>query len=348
MAALGSAGNDDAEGTAPLVVFLHIPKTAGTTLGTLLRRHYGPAFRRIDTSGAHDPEVLRQRVETALSRPGLAATQGHITAGVLDLMPEGALVGTILRDPAERTLSQFHHLVTRVGRWQHDWLAPPSRDLTIAGCLGERSYIADNLQTRMLCGTTSPIEPLPADALDRAKQTLRDRFTFVGTTERFDEWLALLNLKLGWPTVAYEPARAAPERMRKGDVSPEDLRRIEEANALDQQLYEYGAQLLAQALEQAGPELLHELEILRIAQERLNGAGDSRSATASTRSFPAEARVELAVKEFQLLRAEAELKSLSREARKRERAERRVKQLKRELRRRTVKGRLARLKARIG
>ena len=348
MTPLGSAGHGNAERIAPLVVFLHIPKTARTTLGTLLRLHYGPGFRRIDTSGAHDPEVLRRRVELVLSRPGLAAAQGHFTAGVLDLLPERALLGTILRDPIERTLSQFHHLVTRVGRWQHDWLPPPSRDLTIAECIGERSYIGDNLQTRMLCGTVSPIEPLPADAVERAKQVLRDRFTFVGTTERFDEWLALLNLKLGWPTVGYECAPAAPERMCKGDISAADLRQIEEANALDLEVYEHAAQLLAHTIEQAGPELLDELEILHSAQRRLSGAGDSGPASTILRSLPAEARVEFAVKEFQLLRATAEVKSLAKEARKRARAERRMKELKRELRRRTVKGRLARLRARIG
>ena len=56
----------------------------------------------------------------------------------------------------------------------------------------------------MLCGIVSPWDELPADALQRAKENLA-AFDFVGTTERFDEFVALLNIALGWPTVASAP-----------------------------------------------------------------------------------------------------------------------------------------------
>lgn len=348
MTAIGPARNGQTERVAPLLAFVHIPKTAGTTLGTLLRRHYDPAFRRINTSGAHEPAELRRRVAETLDRPGLEAVQGHITAGVLHLLPADAVLVTILREPVERTLSQYHHLITRTGRWQHDWLAPPSPQLTIAECLGARGYIADNLQTRMLCGTLSPIEPLPADAFDRAKSLLRDRFDYVGTTERFDEFLVLLNLDLGWSTLAYESARVAPGRPRREDMSAEDLARIEAANALDLELYEFAASLLARSLEQAGPALEPERDVLRAAQRCLNGVGDARPSAVLLRSFPAEARVDLAVLECRLMRAEAELKRLRKRVNTLAAVARRFRTFKRERKRRSVKGRLDRIRARVG
>jgi hypothetical protein len=240
------------EPAEPLLVFIHIPKSAGTTLGTLLRRHYGEQFIRINTSGAWDAEELRGRVRSALAKPGVRVVQGHVPFGLRESFPADAQYATLLRDPVERTLSQYHHLVTRVGRWRHEHLPPPSPDLALADCFGARNYIADDLQTRMVCGIGSRIDPLPPDALEQAKRNLRERFTYVGTTERFDDFLALLNAGLGWPTVGYESARVRSEGLRKDDLPPEDLRLVEEANALDLELHEYGGELLEEALGRAG------------------------------------------------------------------------------------------------
>jgi hypothetical protein len=338
-----------AETAAPPLVFVHIPKTGGTTLKAVLRCHYGSGFTRINTSGAHDPDVLRERVRTAVARPGLRVAQGHITLGVRDLLPVGARYAVILRDPIERTLSEYHHLVTRVGRWRHDWLPAPSPGLTLAECLGEGSYIPGNLQTRMLCGMISIHEPLAPDALELAKGNLRDLFSYVGTTERFEEFLALLNVELRWPTLAYEAARVAPGRLRKGDLAAAQRRPVEEANVLDRELHEYAGELLALSLKQAGPELDAELDVLRRAQSRLREAGTRSFRPDRERgSLPVQARAELAVKEWQLLQAESEINALEKRARKLARAERRISELKRELRKRTVKSRLSSIKARIG
>src|SRR5438876_9976046 len=111
----------------PLLVFVHIPKTAGTTISTILHHHYGPRSRRINTSGAaHDAGRLQERVTAALAEPTVQVVQGHISFGVSELLPADARYATLLRDPVERTLSEFHHLVTRTGKWRHDWLGPPS------------------------------------------------------------------------------------------------------------------------------------------------------------------------------------------------------------------------------
>jgi hypothetical protein len=328
------------------VVFVHIPKTAGTTLGTILRRHYGAGFARINTSGADDPAVLRERARATAARPGLRAAQGHITLGVSDVFPEEARFGTILRDPVERTLSEYHHLVTRVGKWRHGWLPAPSPALTLEDGLGARKYIPDNLQTRMLCGLASIHDPLPADALEWAKDNLSSRFAYVGTTERFDEFLAVLNVELGWPTVAYEPVRVGSGRPRRGDLTAADARLVEEANTLDRELYEHAAGLFQRSLDSAGEELEAELEVLREAKQALRDGASTGGAV--LRVLPAEARVHVAVREWQLIRAEEEIHALAKQVQKLTRAKQRLQVLKKELRRRTLKGQLERLKAKVG
>ena len=126
------------------------------------------------------------------------------------MLPEATFV-TILREPVDRTLSQYDFLA-EAGRG--GGLIPPgldddSRTLSLEEAF-DRGYLPDDLQTRMLCGLVSPYDDLPADALERARTNLRDRFAYVGTTERFDELLAVLNRR----------ARLADDGARAGAREP--------------------------------------------------------------------------------------------------------------------------------
>ena len=212
------------ERAEPLLALVHVPKTAGTTLTRLMRYHYRGG--RFLTSGNIFSrfEQVEAKLREIQGKTHIAAVAGHFTVGLADQALPHARRMTILRDPVERTLSHYYSLVQpRVGRTRAagpaiipPWLPLPAPGLTLAETLGEHSYIPDNLQTRMLCGIVSPYDPLPPDALEQAKRNVRERFAFVGTTERFSEFLALLNLELCWPTVAYNSYKVHAMRPRKG------------------------------------------------------------------------------------------------------------------------------------
>jgi hypothetical protein len=301
----------------PLVALVHLPKTAGTTLTALMRYHYRRG--RFLTTGNVFSRF--EQVEAKLREIGglthIGAVAGHFTFGLSDRLPADTRYITILRDPVERTLSHFGFLVLpRAGRTRAagpaivpSWLPPPGPDLTLADCLADGGYIPDNLQTRMLCGLASPYDALPPDALETAKRNLRERFAFVGTTERFIESLALLNVQMGWPAVAQGRRRVHLIRPRKEDVAASDLRLIEERNGLDRELHTQATELLAEALDRASPEVDVEIEVLRRVEQRRPGAGTSRPVTIDG-SWPVEARVALAFKEKELASAELEIKRL--------------------------------------
>ena len=168
----------------------------------------------------------------------------------------------------------------------------------------------------MLCGLLSPYDPLPPDALSQAKDNLGERFAYVGTTERFDEFLAFLNLELGWPTVAYKRSNLNRERPRRDELPADVLQIVEERNALDRELHAYAGDLLAGSLERAGPELAREVEVLRRAEKQRGGA------PVLDRSWPIEARVALALEEGELAQADLRIKRLKRALKFRGRAAR--------------------------
>jgi hypothetical protein len=271
------------------LLLVHLPKTAGTTLAQLMRYQYrGGAFKGAGNVFSRF-EDAEPRLRTIARKPRFRAAAGHVSFGLAgQVLPDATFV-TILREPVARTLSQYYFL-TESGYGTGlvpPWLDGDVRGLTLAEAFG-RGYLLDDLQTRMLCGLVSPYDELPADALERAKANLRDRFSYVGTTERFDELLAVLNLALGWPTTAYERARENPRR--PAEVPDELLALAAARNELDRELHAYAGELLA---ERADAVVVEEADVIREATARWNGADAVRS----------DARVERALEEAGRVRA---------------------------------------------
>jgi len=242
----------------PLLVQIHIPKTAGSALRRVLSKEYGDRFRKAPNTFTH-PQVAEERLRARVigendTRP--LAIAGHIVFGLRDLLPSDTRYVTVLREPVERTLSHYGYLVAPRDpkERQHGLLArdtPYRPELSLEEALEDPRYLPDNLQTRMIVCRRSPFEQLPGDALEQAKEHLRSRFTFVGVTERFDEFAALLARAFGW-------APRVPPRKRVGDLRPERasmsreaLRALEEHDALDLELYAVASDLQEQTLARA-------------------------------------------------------------------------------------------------
>jgi hypothetical protein len=99
------------DGDAALL-FMHIPKTAGTSLRSALAAAYPPAQRALLYDPAHSRgAVLAKefRHTPPEQHAGLRLVAGHFRWGIHRAMPGPFAYVTILRDPVDRVASLYYH-----------------------------------------------------------------------------------------------------------------------------------------------------------------------------------------------------------------------------------------------
>lgn len=225
----------------PQICFLHIPKTAGTSLTELLIQHVGsgrvcPAGTLVDYDAMTDDELARYDM-----------LKGHFDYALRARLRRPAVFLTMLRDPVERVVSLYQ-------QWRRSPVPPGGlggeavakrydlADFIDCGetavewrCINAQVYqIADGV--RQARGPEKDRE-----MLELAKSHLRD-FAFVGVSERFAESVTRLCARFGWPVPSAMPnANVSSEAT---GIEPSVRRRIAERNAADRELYDFAVELL--------------------------------------------------------------------------------------------------------
>ncbi len=101
-----------------LIVSLHIPKTAGTYFGSLLKKvhgdacalYYGPASERTHPALRVPPRELTASHLNAAAEAGVKIVHGHLRARYLiDFLPRPQQYYVVLREPIEHTISHYHY-----------------------------------------------------------------------------------------------------------------------------------------------------------------------------------------------------------------------------------------------
>jgi len=246
---------------APVVLFLHIPKAGGSTLGEYV---YNQCRAEEDSDeGLLNAGILflpygffkesnlsvPDYVQNLLRRADLRAVIGHFWYGIHEYFKSPSTYITLLRDPVDRVVSLYHYLKLQDRMSIEEFVAsPPFKEM-------------DNDQTRRIAGVDPEIGGCTIETLQAAQQNLRQHFTVAGTTERFDETLMLLKRKLGWSReiISY-PKNVNTARPPTASLSPEVIAAVRSWNELDFQLWQYAGQLMDEAISVEGSGFREELE----------------------------------------------------------------------------------------
>ena len=233
-------------------IFLHIPKTAGTTLHRIIDRQYPPEARHWITR--HDVGVEAFKRLPLSHRAALRMVRGHIPFGVHEYIPRPARYWTILRRPIERLISYYYFVQREPEHYLYDYANTPG--MTLRRYLEERvSLQTDNFQTRLISGIWTDVGYGECDeaTLGLAKKNLEEHFALVGLTERFDESLMLLKRTFGWGDVFYKRRNVTEGRPRREALPAETVAVLRAHNQLDLELYAFAKELFEKQVRDRGP-----------------------------------------------------------------------------------------------
>jgi hypothetical protein len=237
-------GYSDPEGADPsgrCLVFLHLEKTAGSTISSALGLNY-PRDRSIRISGLHKSfdQALERIPVTERSR--LRIVKGHMPYGVHLYIPSHCDYVTVLREPVGRVVSKYRHILrSNLGQPMHERVVGEAIPLEEYVESGMDNFQTENYQTRLLSGRQ--FDAPDQTSLQEAKENLR-RFVVVGLTERFEETLALLRRTLRLRKTFYIARQVTPQF----EPSKRAQEIIRERNQLDLELHAFAGDLFAEHL----------------------------------------------------------------------------------------------------
>jgi hypothetical protein len=231
------------------VLFVHIPKAAGSTVTQIIRRVYaGRNVRYVvgspDAIGAFvaEPEIERHDVDVLY---------GHLYFALHESLRSPSRVVTILRNSIDRTLSLYHYIRREPKHRLHDVMGDATLDEFVESTsLPE----LDNDQVRRLAdapGYEVPIGKVTCEHLELALSRLHRDDVIFGLAERFEDSLALMSSALNWPAVAYQSINVS--QRPRGEIPAGILDRIRERNQYDDTLYSAAVDLFEQRCKARAP-----------------------------------------------------------------------------------------------
>lgn len=126
----------------PFTVSLHIPKTAGTTLESILLKQYGDRLYRYN----FEPELLKTKKADWILE-NYDAIHGHFDINEFDLSAEGIRSFCFVRDPYDRVVSHFKY-------YNQNFIEGPFSEKVHSGEVGFEAFAFSenmkNLQCRMM------------------------------------------------------------------------------------------------------------------------------------------------------------------------------------------------------
>ncbi len=253
------------------LIFLHIPKTAGSTFHTILNKKY----RDRDVQNVFGARYKAPAIADFIAMPMEKKThikmlKGHMPFGLHEYMPGASTYIAFLRDPVDRVISLYYYILKNKHNPMHEAVAVNGMSLDEFVSSGV-AIGANNGHCRFINGDLEDYD------FDKCDETLYENvirhidehFLWLGITERFDESMLVLTHLLGWKKPpCYFRGNTSKVRKKTSQIDASTLQLIEQYNTLDRRLYEYANQRLDQQISRI-PDFADKLAAYQRKNEKL-------------------------------------------------------------------------------
>lgn len=219
-------------------VFVHVPKTAGTSFHHAMRKALG-------TDAVSPSFIATNMTSTQAARLAqFDVISGHISMADVSRYFSDRSILTILRDPIDRCLSWYYFArKASTPSFSSDFFAAKTHDVESFFDLDYRVSYRNvfNRQVRQLGDHVLNVSADLNEASQAAKAVLRSA-AWVGRQETLAADLEKLGMRL--PELAglsMSTLNATGERSATADMNPRVIKRIRELNAYDLDLYAFAS-----------------------------------------------------------------------------------------------------------
>jgi len=218
--------------------FLHIPKTAGSTFKTILKRQY-PHEKCFEFTGNYAADLKSYNELSENDRNAISIFMGHapIETGISNA--DNAVIITFLRDPISRVKSFCQHVYE--GKSPHLIDKYPPEGFDLDALLESGNQELSNIQTRFLidrwgCPSELRNNLSDSEAINTAVDNLFNKISYFGIQEYFDKSLIYYSAVLNWKMPFYisENTRNTKKLLQ---FDNRHIKRIAELNSLDLEVY---------------------------------------------------------------------------------------------------------------
>lgn len=217
-------------------VFVHVPKTAGTSLRAELAQLLQPDMN-IAVDYADTTRSFHDRMDEAVAAflaqaPGIRFASGHILARhavrIREALPDARLV-TFLRDPVQRVVSDYRHQRSPRHPVHEEFIARVPNLEAYLEVASEHDKAAQHL--------IAPEVLLGGDPAACVDYLLR-HYAFIGVQEMYPISFRTLTALIGRPAWPKLRENVNPENDAERMVSPDMAALIRRANPIDCALYD--------------------------------------------------------------------------------------------------------------
>lgn len=231
------ATENRARADGPTLLFLHIPKTAGTAFREVVMRNYRQSEVMYMYGDPPGFPVASLRDIPLQQRARLRLVFGHYGYGVHCDMPNACDYAALIRHPVYRIWSHYTHLV-RDGNPAAVFGTRPKR---IEEMLEEReSVYLDNLYVRYFCGLEEAVLPpgsITGEIYEQALKNAKKPNVFLRAQEDLTSAYNSLAEELGW-IQGLDCPRVNVSPLPNVLPGPKEIQAIRHFNAWDFKLYE--------------------------------------------------------------------------------------------------------------